>query len=177
MVFVLWFVVWFFAMSFVEHIAHRNFMHRKSFVDRWFPRVFESHAINHHHKYYKQFNFEPDEEARVENIHLEFLPSAPLALLLAGIATYFSWRSGLMLIAAVFVHHLIWNLIHQQMHDPKNPFFAKWGLYRFLARYHWMHHKHPGHNFNVVVPLADFVLGTYVRPSEKDKASMAEIGL
>ena len=177
MVFVFWFAIWLLAMSFIEHFTHRNFMHRKSPIDRWFPRVFESHALNHHHRFYKRFNHEPDEVGRKENITLEFLPSAPLALLLAGIAACFSWRGGLMLVAAVLAHHLTWNLIHQEMHDPKLRFFAKWPIYKLVARYHWMHHKHPGHNFNVVLPLADFVWGTHVRPSEKDRVAMAEVGL
>ncbi len=174
---VLWFVVWSFAMSFVEHLAHRQFMHRKSLIDRWFPRVFEGHAINHHHKYYREFNYEPDEVARKENIKLKILPSAPIALLLAGIIICFSWRAGVMFLAAVLAHHLIWNAIHEEMHDSKQRFFVNWGAYRFLARYHWMHHKYPGHNFNVVVPLADFVWGTHARPSEKDRVGMAEVGL
>ncbi len=174
---VLWFVLWFFTMSFVEHYVHRNFMHRKSPIHLWFPRVFENHAVNHHRKYFKLFNFEPDEKGRHENIQLQVLPSLPLALLLAGVAACFSWRSGLMFLAAVLVHHLIWNLIHQEMHNPNQRFFAHWGVYKFLARYHLMHHRYPGKNFNVVVPLADFVFGTYAFQNAKDRLSMIQYGL
>ena len=177
MVFLFWFVLWFFAMSFFEHLAHRHFMHRKSIVDRWFPRVFESHAVNHHRRYFKIFNFEPDENGRVENIRLSLLPSMPLALIFSGFVFWFSWKASATFLLAILVHHLIWNAIHTEMHNPRQRFFANWGVYKFLARYHLMHHRYPGKNYNVVVPLADFVFGTYIRQSPSDRLSMDEVGL
>lgn len=172
-----WFVFWFFAMSFIEHLAHRHFMHRKSPFHKWFPEVYERHAILHHRRYYKVFNHEPDDYGRTLNIHIDILPSLPISLVLAAFGLLVSWQCSSMILVAVLVHHVIWNIIHEEMHDPKGWFFASWRLYRFLARYHWMHHRYPGKNYNVVLPLADFVWGTYLKPSAKDNQNMQEIGL
>ena len=49
-----------------------------------------------------------------------------------------------------------------------------WTIYRFLARYHWLHHRYPDKNFNVVFPLADYVLGTRARANDVDLQCMHE---
>jgi hypothetical protein len=175
--FLIWFAVWFVAMSFVEHFAHRHLMHRKGFIDRWFPMIYHRHAIQHHRTYYKVFNPEPDDFGRKLNIRFEILPSLPIALVWAALLFPFSKVSASMVLAAIFAHHALWNLVHEEMHDPKGRFFSKWGIYRFLARYHWMHHTYPGKNYNVVLPLADYVWGTHLKPSQKDVKRMEEIGL
>jgi sterol desaturase/sphingolipid hydroxylase (fatty acid hydroxylase superfamily) len=52
-----------------------------------------------------------------------------------------------------------------------------WSTYKFLARYHYLHHKYPHKNFNVVFPLADYVLGTHIRASTSDLEDMSRLGL
>ena len=49
-------------------------------------------------------------------------------------------------------------------------------LYRFLARHHVMHHRQTGTNFNVVLPLADYIVGTVAKPKETDIAEMKRLG-
>jgi sterol desaturase/sphingolipid hydroxylase (fatty acid hydroxylase superfamily) len=46
-----------------------------------------------------------------------------------------------------------------------------------LARHHYLHHRYPNKNFNVVFPLADYVLGTNARANEADLAGMRAEGL
>lgn len=172
-----WFLFWFVAMSFVEHFAHRHLMHRQGWLHRWSPKVYDRHAILHHRTYFKVFNDEPDEFGRNVNIEFEFLPSGPIALVMAAAVWPLSHASSWMVLAAVTAHHLIWNLIHAEMHNPRGRFFSEWPLYRILARYHWMHHRYPGKNYNVVVPLADFVWGTFLMASARDISQMEQIGL
>jgi hypothetical protein len=174
---VAWFAVWFVAMSFVEHHAHRRWMHRKGPAHRWFPGIYRRHAVLHHRTYYRKFNHEPDPAGRVLNIRFEVLPSLPIAAAAALAILPFSVIAASMLCLAIFAHHAIWNAAHGEMHDPRGRFFARWRAYRFLARYHWMHHTYPGKNYNVVLPLADFVWGTHLAPSAKDRRRMEEIGL
>ena len=69
------------------------------------------------------------------------------------------------LLIVVCLHHFIWNQIHMEMHKPEKRFFSHWSTYKFLARYHYLHHRYPNKNFNVVLPLADYVLGTHIRAS------------
>ena len=58
-----------------------------------------------------------------------------------------------------------------------NSFFSTWPIYTFLARHHCLHHRHMDRNFNVVFPLADYVLGTNVRANEGDLRYMKQCGL
>jgi len=40
-----------------------------------------------------------------------------------------------------------------------------------------MHHAHPGGNFNVVLPLADYLFGTVAWPNAAEQRAMAAYGL
>jgi len=60
------------------------------------------------------------------------------------------------------------------MHKPEQRFFSTWPIYKFLARYHWLHHRSPDKNFNVVFPLADYVLGTLAKANAVDLQCMHE---
>ncbi len=82
-----------------------------------------------------------------------------------------------MFIAVVTFHHWVWNKIHLEMHKPEQRKFSHWPVYKFLARYHWLHHKYPNKNFNVVFPLADYLLGTSVQASSSDIEQMKKLGL
>ena len=175
-----WFVFSCILMSFVEHQVHSQLMHKQNFLSRRrasFKKTFEAHAITHHKHYYKIFTDEPvppgeDKEIRL-TVHKAPLKAAPVALLLALI----SWKGAIILILTVMLHHWIWNKIHLEMHKPENRSFSNWPIYKFLARYHFLHHKHPDKNFNVVFPLADFILGTHVTPSHADLTAMKAEGL
>ena len=48
--------------------------------------------------------------------------------------------------------------------------------FRFVARHHWLHHRYLDCNFNLL-PGGDFLLGVHRRPSARDLAEMAAIGL
>jgi sterol desaturase/sphingolipid hydroxylase (fatty acid hydroxylase superfamily) len=61
------------------------------------------------------------------------------------------------------------------MHKPEQR-LQRLAIYRFLARYHGVHHRHPNRNFNVRVPAADYVLGTSVRANERDLAFLKQAG-
>jgi hypothetical protein len=62
------------------------------------------------------------------------------------------------------------------MHIPKQAFFRNWGAFQFLARHHFMHHEQVDKNFNVVFPLADFVLGSVARPTLGNVREMMRLG-
>ena len=101
-----------------------------------------------------------------------FLEALPIAVLMATI----SWQGAMTLLIVVGLHHFIWNQIHMEMHKPEKRFFSTWSAYKFLARYHYLHHRYPNKNFNVVLPLADYVLGTHIRASKSDLEEMRRLG-
>ena len=175
-----WVVVSCVLMSFIEHQVHRKLMHRRNFLSARtasFKRMFEAHALVHHKHYSEIFSDEPvapgeDEEIRltVRKAPIKAIPfAAPIALI--------SWEGAATLVAVVVFHHWAWNKIHLEMHKPERRTFSSWPIYRFLARYHCVHHRHPSKNFNVVFPLADYVLGTSARVNEGDLAYLKQWGL
>jgi len=171
-----WFVFSCVVMSFVEHQVHSRLMHRKNFISERrasFKRIFEAHAIVHHSQHYgKSFTDEPvppgeDVEIRL-NVHKAPIKGLPIIIPLALV----SWQGALIFTGVMMLHHWVWNKIHLEMHKPEKRSFSRWPIYQFLARYHWMHHKYPSKNFNVVFPFADYVLGTHVRPTAVELAAM-----
>jgi len=167
-------------MSFLEHQVHRSLMHKKNGLSRRlrsFNRMFEHHAILHHRHYSKVFNDKPVAAGEDRHLRLSiregFLEALPIAAFLATI----SLEGAIIFEMVVCLHHFIWNKIHLEMHKPEERFFSDWRLYKFLARHHYLHHQHPDKNFNVVLPLADYVLGTNIRASRSDLDRMYRLRL
>lgn len=167
-------------MSFIEHQVHSQLMHKRNFLsarNKNYKRIFEAHAITHHGHYSKIFFDDPvppgeDKEIRL-TVRKAPIKSLPVTLPLA----VFSWQGALVFAAVMTLHHWIWNKVHLEMHKPESRSFSRWPIYQFLARYHYLHHRYPDKNFNVVFPLADFVFGTAARASIKDLEDMYRLGL
>ena len=160
-------------MSFIEHQVHSRLMHRRSFAS--FKHTFEAHAIVHHKKHYsKIFSDEPVAPGQDKEIRLTVHKAPIKAIPFAAIIALFSWLGAAVFVATVVFHHWAWNNIHLEMHKPEQKIFNSWPIYRFLARYHWLHHRYVDKNFNVVFPFADYVLGTHVQANEVDLKGMQE---
>src|SRR5882724_7060346 len=163
-----WFMFSCILMSFIEHQVHSKLMHRKNFLSAHtasFKRVFEAHALGHHQHYSKIFSDEP------------VAPGEDKAIPFAALIALVSWQGAAVFVAGMTVHHWAWNKLHLEMHKPEQRVFSTWPVYEFLARYHCLHHRHLDRNFNVVFPLADYVLGTSVRANEGDLKYMKQWGL
>lgn len=48
--------------------------------------------------------------------------------------------------------------------------------FRFAARHHWLHHRHPGVNFNTMLG-GDYILGRHLSPTKEELAEMQAVGL
>lgn len=168
--------------SFFEHAIHKSLMHRESPFfrkKRFFANLFRSHALLHHGKYYKQFDHEDDPVGREESII--FAPQEIIAIQLMLLPIFFlialvSPVFGFCLLIVAFIHNNLWNIIHREMHQPKKPFWARWLAYRFLARYHFLHHRHTAKNYNVVFPFADYVFHTNAVATAEDIRLMELLG-
>lgn len=163
------------VMSFIEHQVHVRLMHRRNFLGERnpsFKKTFEAHAIFHHGHYSKEFSDEPVPKGEDKEIQLTVRKAPIKALPFAALIALVSWPGALMFIAVVTFHHWAWNKIHLEMHKPEQKKFSKWPVYKYLARYHWLHHKYPDKNFNVVFPFADFILGTNAHATAADLIAM-----
>ncbi len=164
-------------MSFIEHQVHARLMHRRNFFSERsakYKTVFEAHAIKHHGHYSKIFSDEPVPEGEDEEIRLTVQKAPIKSIPAAALIALVSWQGAAIFVAVITFHHWAWNKIHLEMHKPEDRGFSKWPIYKFLWDYHWLHHKYPNKNFNVVFPFADYVLGTSAKATDEDRKVMAE---
>ncbi len=175
-----WFLALTVLMSFIEHQVHRQLMHKKNFLSKYIGHVktiFERHAGVHHGHYSGAFSDEPVAPGTDRGIRLKINEGFLEALPISAVIAIVSWPGAIIFEIVVCLHHFIWNKIHLEMHMPERRFFTKWPVYKFLARHHYLHHRHPDKNFNVVLPLADYILGTNVHADKSDWEGMQQSGL
>jgi hypothetical protein len=175
-----WFIFSCILMSFVEHFVHRKLMHQKNILSAHtasFRRIFEAHALVHHKHYSRIFSDDPVPPGEDKEIRLTVRKAPIKAIPVAAMIALVSWQGAAVFVAVMTFHHWVWNKIHLEMHKPEQKPFSTWPVYKFLARHHWLHHKYPHRNFNVVLPFADYVLGTSVRAYETDLQYLDQAGL
>jgi hypothetical protein len=175
-------VVW----SFVEWWVHRTVMHRRSLpglvyrLVRYFEDAYRNHAVLHHRVYYSAYDDEPDDRGRELNLRFHVSDNLSSNLLLAPLhALYLVLNplGSLTLVAMITAYMFAWNALHVEMHIPSNRWRFRNPVFRFLNRHHYLHHVHPGRNFNVVLPMADYLLGTVAAPTAADRQAMVAYGL
>lgn len=175
-----WLTVSLFLMSFLEHWIHRILMHKRTFLsDRVaaLKKTFEHHAILHHSHYHQIFSDDPMPPGEDRHIRLSLKEGIVEALPFSAVMAIFSVPGAVIFIGVVCSHHLIWNQIHLEMHQPKGRIFSDWPIYKSVVRHHYLHHRYPAKNFNVVLPMADYILGMTVKPSEADLSAMRRLGM
>ena len=65
--------------------------------------------------------------------------------------------------AGVFLLYYIgYEGLHYLMHKPTFPWIERSRYFKFLERHHRIHHFQMARNLNVLVPVADFLLGSLV---------------
>jgi hypothetical protein len=175
-----WFIFSCILMSFIEHQVHKKLMHRRNFLaarTASYKRMFEAHALVHHKHYAEIFSDEPVAPGEDKEIRLTVRKAPIKAIPFAVLIALVSWQGAAVFVAVMTFHHWAWNKIHLEMHKPEQRVFSTWPVYTFLARHHCLHHRHMDRNFNVVFPLADYVLGTRIRANEADLEYMEKWGL
>lgn len=156
--------------SFVEWVFHRYWLHRP-----WLPRgAFTSHTLVHHQLCKFEDTFRVVEEEQKEALSFAWwggpaliaLSTLPWALAgsglwLAGLDWPFgSFVAGFAL--TVSVYYVGYEGLHYLMHKPTIGFIERSRYFRFIERHHRIHHVRMDRNLNVLLPLADLVLGTLV---------------
>ncbi len=151
-------------ISFGEYMFHRYLMHQglPEGVYRLLPflrpMLYEHRAL-HHGKYYKQFNYEPDPYGKEVNLHLGVKHTLMAGLLYVPYFVltiiFVSLIPTIVACLIAALHNIGWNVVHPEMHNPQGRSFAKWRMFQFLARNHFLHHKHTRTNFNIVFPFMD----------------------
>lgn len=144
--------------SFFEWWLHKHVMHNK----RW-KIAYERHAIKHHHEHATLISFYKPKESRWPTLGESAIPIA--GIIHVVILAVLGWLLGPWLYAGAaagcVVYLALYELFHDRMHAIPNRFWFQrtWG-FRCIEELHRIHHLWDDRNLNVVLPLADLVLGT-----------------
>lgn len=148
--------------SLFEWTLHRYVMHRPFGKFRY---PFETHALIHHRV------FRADETYHL--IHTKDAKTIPMAwwngpvLVAVGILPFIAlaaWIGHWWLLAGTLPacagYYGTYEYLHWCMHLPRKRHVERSGIFFRLNGHHLLHHRYMGKNFNVVLPLADLLLGT-----------------
>lgn len=153
--------------NFFEWAVHRDFLHKR----RWpFQVVYDKHTPMHHMIY-----VEEDMALRsVQEFRLVLIPAmgvlgivivaAPVAI---AVAYLWSAAAGWLLLVTSGLFMVGYEIMHLCYHAPQS---SRIGRLRIIARLRAHHARHHDprlmqrYNFNVTVPLFDWLLGTMAPP-------------
>ena len=148
--------------SFFEWTLHRYVMHRPV---KFLTYSFERHTLTHHRV------FKADETYHVKQERDKY--TVPMAwwngpVLIATTQVPFAvsaWLTNCTTILcgsflATCLYYAAYEYLHWCMHVPRERNVERSGIFFRLNGHHLLHHRYMGTNFNVVLPLADWCLGT-----------------
>ncbi|MDP3962323.1 MAG: fatty acid hydroxylase [bacterium] len=173
------FVAGYLYSSFPEWMVHRYVMHRVfCFFKYKFKYPFERHAIVHHQTFKADVSYElnnhPPEKQEENQITIPMAWwNGPVLIAIASLPFVgmkilnVPWSVVISTTAGIAAYYATYEYIHWCMHKPLNRWFERTSLYKWINGHHRRHHEKMGTNFNVVLPLADFCLGTLYLPKKK----------
>lgn len=168
--------------SFFEWVLHRYPMHRPIGNFRY---AFEAHAQTHHHQ------FKADHTYHLGKRDLSVAKKIPMAwwniLVLLPIADapwcFLAWLMNDVWVAiipaiVILAYYGAYEYTHWCMHLPKKRRLEMSWVFRFLNTHHLLHHRYMQTNFNVVLPIADIILGTKMwKPKTRFKQELGPMFL
>lgn len=159
--------------SFFEWKLHRDVMHKpvRITIPFWktvtFAYAFHAHAVVHHRIFGADKTYHLQKKGDEITIPMAWWNGPVLIAIGTSPFVPLSYVTGLWSITfgiacAFTCYYLTYEFIHWCFHLPKNRQPEKFPGFRLLKSHHLLHHLHMGKNFNVVLPLADICLGTFV---------------
>lgn len=140
--------------SFVEYSEHRWLMHRMRRI--WLLRkLCMDHMAKHHKRGYRHTSREKDDSLLLISI-VGMVPGVTVASVIGYFDPFTFW---VMAVSGV-VYTITWWLVHLEMHRDEQRFYGRNAVFRYLERRHVLHHAYPNANFNILLPLFDWVFGT-----------------
>ena len=156
--------------SLFEWAFHRYWLHRP-----WLPKeCFTSHTLVHHQLCKFDDTFHVEEEEQHEALTFAWWGGPVLILInlvpwalgwwaLAAAGVRFPYLAVVITVGAVIaLYYVGYEGLHYLMHKPTWPFVENSRYFRFIKRHHRIHHVLMDRNLNVLIPLADLLLGTLV---------------
>lgn len=159
--------------SLVEYIAHKFPLHRPIFP---LKKAYFEHTVRHH--YFYTHNAIEYEETR--DFYQVFFPVWGVALIQYGVGLpasllvgrLVSPNSGFLFMIVGSMFFFIYETIHMICHLKDSHWIFKIPGMRFIKNHHRIHHaksKMGKYNFNIVIPIWDFLLGTMITQKDFDE--------
>lgn len=154
--------------SFFEWALHKYFMHRP--VGK-FDYAFKAHAIVHHQIFKADHTYHLIDEKDKHTIPMAWW-NGPV-LIAVGMLPFLiaSWLTGHWAIVCGAIlscasYYGVYEYMHWCMHLPRKRNIERSGIFFRLNGHHLLHHRYMHKNYNVVLPLADLILGTLLLRSK-----------
>jgi hypothetical protein len=173
-------IVTYVITSLIEYMVHKHPMHSprlaKLFKSHSLEEAYKNHASLHHNKYYSTFTHENDAEGRKIGIPV----GVPNTIIVLGPIIFLFYfidpLTSFTLLLLAIAHNIAWTAMHQAMHDKESAaWWTKTSYFLYLKRYHFLHHRQQGKNFNAMLPLWDWILGTHATARKSDELEMATL--
>ncbi len=166
--------------SFFEWVLHKHVMHKP--VGR-FRYPYEAHAVVHHHIFKADETYHLQKEEDKHTIRMaiwNILVLLPIASAPWLLVSYFVGDYSIVVKVAIVIllYYFAYEYVHWCMHLPKKRKLEMLWIFRFLNTHHLLHHRYMQTNFNVVLPIADIILGTKMwRPKTRFKQELGPMFL
>lgn len=154
--------------SFFEWLLHRFIMHRPL---GGFTYPFRTHTQVHHQTFKADHTYHLIHEKDKETIPMEWWNGPVLIAVCTSPFVLAAWLLGAWPLAlgallAITSYYGAYEYMHWCMHLPKQRRIERTGIFFRLNGHHLLHHRYMHKNFNVVLPLADLLLGTLLLRSK-----------
>lgn len=152
-----------------EYAVHKNFGHQK----RRLGALFYKRHTGDHHSFFVEGNMLP-EGAR--DYRVVFFPA--WLIVLFSIAMTAAWWAlsfananvGALFAFTLLAGYLTYEIFHACEHLPPDHPLARLPGIRYMRRHHELHHRRElmqTHNFNLTLPLMDWLFGTWYRDKRR----------
>lgn len=183
------FVIIYMDLSFLEWYIHRYLMHKSenriincinSPIKYIYSSIRKMDQIDSHVKHHEIVNVDGTVQKNdkgmyysFNNIYLTPLLAHPIYYITTKIINYEHTTNEYLFIGTLFyfisyLYYKLWNILHPSYHNYLDKDYNKYlknnVIYQYLERYHMLHHFNKGENkcnFNIILPGADFIFGTY----------------
>lgn len=163
-----------FFASLFEWMLHRYLMHKKFKILGWeFSYAFKAHAGVHHHVFKADETYHVQSRADEKLIPMAWwngpvlvlIGSIPFALLSCLVGHW--WPIVLGGVGGCAAYYGAYESMHWCMHKPllKQRLVERFWFFSRLNGHHILHHRYMHKNFNVVLPVWDYLLKTLLTRS------------
>lgn len=158
------------GVNFSEYFAHRWLGHKKT----KYGKLFYQRHSGDHHTFFLQDDM-PYESSRDWRVVL--FPGYLIIAFLLGLVIPVGWlllhldltNSAYMYAIGAIGGYLFYEVMHFSYHLPEGSFVERTPIWRELRQLHVEHHKRDlmtEKNFNITIPIFDWILGTYHLPKD-----------